>query len=90
METVVLLLAASFGAGALNAVAGGGTFLTLPALIFVGVPPVAANATSTVVALPGYVTAALGFQRELRALPRCDVLMLLVISVAGGVVGALL
>ena len=44
---VILLLAAAFGAGALNAVAGGGSFLTLPALVFTGVPPVVANATFT-------------------------------------------
>lgn len=89
METLLLLLAA-FGAGALNAAAGGGTFLTLPALIFAGVPPVAANATSTVVVMPGYATAALGFQRELSALPRRDVVLLFVLAVAGGILGAVL
>ena len=46
META-LLLTAAFIAGALNAVAGGGSFLTLPALVFTGMPPVAANATGT-------------------------------------------
>ena len=45
---LALLLAAAFTAGALNAVAGGGSFLTLPALVFTGVPPVVANATGTV------------------------------------------
>ena len=43
-----LLVTAAFVAGALNAVAGGGSFLTLPALVFTGVPPVVANATGTV------------------------------------------
>ena len=45
---LILLLAAAFVAGALNAVAGGGSFLTLPALVFVGMPPVVANATARV------------------------------------------
>jgi uncharacterized membrane protein YfcA len=49
----VVLLGAAFLAGALNAVAGGGSFLTLPALIFTGVAPIAANATGTVALLPG-------------------------------------
>ena len=44
-EALILGLAA-FGAGVLNTVAGGGTFLTFPALIYAGIPPVAANATS--------------------------------------------
>ena len=52
MDTI-LLLTAAFVAGALNAVAGGGSCLTLPALVFTGVPPVAANATGTVALLPG-------------------------------------
>lgn len=55
-----LLLAAAFFAGALNAMAGGGTFLTLPALMLVGIPPVAANATGTVALLPGYVASSWG------------------------------
>ena len=54
MDTA-LLVAAAFVAGALNAVAGGGSFLTLPALVFTGVPPVVANATGTVALLPGYM-----------------------------------
>ena len=41
-----LLAAAAFAAGVLNAIAGGGTFLTFPALVWAGVPPIAANATS--------------------------------------------
>ena len=55
MFEIALLLTAAFVAGALNAVAGGGSFLTLPALVFTGVPPVVANATGTVALLPGYM-----------------------------------
>jgi uncharacterized membrane protein YfcA len=51
-DTWFLLLSAALGAGALNALAGGGSFLTLPALFQVGLPPIAANATSTVAVSP--------------------------------------
>ncbi|WP_018141674.1 MULTISPECIES: sulfite exporter TauE/SafE family protein [unclassified Thioalkalivibrio] len=62
----LLLLAAGFFAGLLNAVAGGGSFLTLPALMSVGVPPVAANATGTAALLPGYLASVLVDRRRLR------------------------
>ena len=48
--------AAAFGAGVLNAIAGGGSFLTFPALVFAGVPPLAANATSAAAVSPGYLS----------------------------------
>ena len=57
MFDIALLLTAAFVAGALNAVAGGGSFLTLPALVFGGGPAVMANATGTVALLPGYPSA---------------------------------
>ena len=47
-----------------RAVAGGGTFITFPALVFVGLPPVTANASTTVAALPGYLASAIGFRRD--------------------------
>ena len=90
MTDLLLLLAAAFGAGVLNTIAGGGTFLTFPALVFAGVPPVAANATSTVAALPGYLAGALGFRRELRSFGRAELLRLLAITLAGSVVGSIL
>lgn len=68
LNIAVIATAAFFG-GALNAVAGGGSFLTLPALVFIGVPPVTANATGTMALLPGYVASAWGFRDLLRAPP---------------------
>jgi uncharacterized protein len=50
--TSPLLGAAAFAAGVLNAIAGGGSFLTLPALVFVGIPPIMANATSALCERP--------------------------------------
>ncbi|MBP6251884.1 MAG: sulfite exporter TauE/SafE family protein [Rubrivivax sp.] len=87
---VVLLLAAAFIAGALNAIAGGGSFLTLPALVFAGMPPVVANATGTVALLPGYASGALGFREDLQAPPGLSLRALTLLSLIGGAIGAAL
>lgn len=88
MFETVLLLTAAFVAGALNAVAGGGSFLTLPALVFVGVPPVVANATGTVALLPGYAAGAWGFREDTQAPPGLSMVRLVVLSLVGGAFGA--
>ena len=72
----IILIAAAFGAGVLNTIAGGGTFLTFPALVFAGLPPVAANATSAVAVLPGYLSGTIGFVRELRTIEQALILRL--------------
>lgn len=87
---LTVLAAAAFGAGALNAVAGGGTFLTFPALVWAGVPPIAANATSALAVMPGYAGSALGFRNELAALPRALLWQEMALCAIGGVAGALL
>ncbi len=86
---VLWLLGAAFLAGALNAVAGGGSFFTVPALIVAGVSPVVANATSTVALWPGSLASAWGYRREVAAERRMAVELSLV-SAVGGVAGALL
>ncbi|HYC02611.1 MAG TPA: sulfite exporter TauE/SafE family protein [Azospirillaceae bacterium] len=83
-----LLLAAAFAAGALNALAGGGSFLTLPALVWAGVPPVAANATGTAALLPGYASAAYGYRKELAPLEGAGLPLLCAVAMAGGLLGA--
>lgn len=85
-----LLLAVAFAAGALNAVAGGGSFLTLPALIFVGLPSVAANATGTVAILPGYASSTFAFRSDLRLPSGLSRASLVAVSLAGGAIGAAL
>lgn len=85
-----LLAVAAFAAGALNAIAGGGSFLTFPALVFTGVPPIVANATSALAVSPGYLGSTLGFRAELRELPARRLRREMLISAAGGVAGALL
>ena len=90
MFDTALLLAAAFVAGALNAVAGGGSFLTLPALVFTGVPPVAANATGTVALLPGYMAGAWGFREDMAPPPGLSMRAAVVLSLIGGGAGAAL
>lgn len=87
MDWFILILAA-FAAGVLNAIAGGGSFLTLPALIFTGVPPVAANATSAMAVLPGYLSGAWGFREELSTVPRAELKQYLWLTLIGGALGA--
>src|SRR6185437_9421367 len=59
------LVTASFVAGTLNAVAGGGSFLSFPALLGVGVLPIAANATNTVALWPGQLTSIAAYREDL-------------------------
>ena len=86
---VLWVSGAALLAGALNAVAGGGSFFTVPSLIFLGVSPVVANATSTVALWPGSLASAWGYRREVAAERRMAVELSLV-SAVGGVAGALL
>jgi uncharacterized membrane protein YfcA len=81
-------LAAAIGA-MMNAVAGGGTLVTFPALVALGVPPVVANATSTVALWPGTMLSMWGYRRELVGARRWATAFA-VPSFAGGIIGALL
>ena len=63
--TVGLLAAAGFGAGAVNAIAGGGSLISFPALLAAGYPSVAANVTNSIALLPGYLGGSLAYRREL-------------------------
>lgn len=76
--------------GALNAVAGGGSFLALPALIFAGVPPVAANATTTFALWPGSISSAWAYRREIARTGRAWLVLLGSVSLAGGLTGGFL
>lgn len=87
LEAALLFVAAFFG-GMLNAVAGGGTFLTFPALVFVGIPPVVANATSTIAALPGYLSSAIAFRSDIRRIHDAPFAKLTVWTMIGGAIGS--
>lgn len=86
VETIILLAAAGFLAGALNAAAGGGSLISFPALIAVGYPPLTANVTNNIAVAPGYVTGATGYRRELRGQGH-RILPLTVASAIGSLVG---
>jgi uncharacterized membrane protein YfcA len=86
VETLILLAAAGFLAGALNAAAGGGSLISFPALIAVGYPPLTANVTNNIAVAPGYVTGATGYRRELRGQGH-RILPLTVASAIGSLVG---
>lgn len=86
----IVVFAAAFAAGMINSVAGGGTLLSFPALIWLGRDPVIANATSTVALWPGSFGGLLGFRRELHSVDKRWVLWLGVPSIVGGALGAFL
>lgn len=85
----LILVAVSTAAGALNSVAGGGSFLTFPTLLFLGVPAVPANATNKVALWPGAAAGASAYHRELRVMGK-RLIPLSIISIGGGYLGALL
>jgi uncharacterized membrane protein YfcA len=85
----LLVFVAAFVAGAINAVAGGGTLVTVPTMIWIGIPAINANATSTVALWPGSLSGAWGFRREMAEADR-RVFALLVPSLIGGLGGAVL
>ena len=86
----LLPLAAGLVGGAMNALAGGGTFATLPALIALGLPANTANATSNVALLPGAATSAWAFRDELGPVGGADWRVLGAITFVGGLVGSIL
>jgi uncharacterized membrane protein YfcA len=85
----ILLFLAGVIAGLINAIAGGGTLITFPALIFYGLPSVGANATNTVGVLPGIMSSLWGYRRELASQKRW-VWRFTITSLAGGLIGAYL
>ena len=92
---MILLVLAGFAAGAMNAVAGGGSFVSFPALLAAGVPAVAANASSTVALVPGTLASAWAYSTGARRMRLVGFgglgfRALLAASVAGGLCGALL
>jgi uncharacterized membrane protein YfcA len=90
VSPILLLAGAGFIAGVMNAVAGGGTFVTFPALVFSGVPSVAANATSTVALFPGAFASAWAYRDDFRPFEGMAPRKLLPVSLAGGITGATL
>jgi len=90
MNEFLLIAGAGLIAGAMNALAGGGSFVSLPALIAAGVPSVAANASSTVALFPGGAASAWAYRDGLGAVGAASLKSLLLTTLAGGAIGAML
>ncbi len=88
MNDLIIIAAAGFLGGMLNAVAGGGSFITLPALILVGVSPVSANATGAAALLPGYIASAWRFRRDIEFPAGLRLTTLVLMVFLGGCLGA--
>jgi hypothetical protein len=83
----LVIFAAGIAAGAINSIAGGGTLISFPALLWIGRDPIMANATNTVAIWPGSLAGAVGFRRELSTV-RGWLLLLIVPSLLGGALGS--
>lgn len=90
MLTAFILIGAGLLAGGLNALAGGGTFVAFPAFTLAGLPPTLANISTTAALLPGTLTSSWAYRKEARPLGVASTWSLLGLSLAGGLIGALL
>ena len=90
MLLLLLVFVAGLWAGLQNALAGGGSFVTLPALIVSGMSPLAANITSTVALFPGQVTSGLAGRKLVTGAGRLPFKALFILSIVGGALGGLL
>ncbi len=86
----LLLIAAAFAAGAINSVAGGGSFLTFPSLVITGVPAVIANASNTVALVPGSMASAISYRNDVERLGEKRIKSWFIVSLIGGAIGAAL
>ncbi len=89
MLVALLLFAAGVAGGAVNAVAGGGSFIVFPSLLLVGVPPVAANATTAVALWPAGIASSVAYRKDLQT-DRRSLVVLSIASAIGGAIGAML
>ena len=90
MGSYLLLVCAAFAAGLINSVAGGGSFITFPALVFTGVPSIIANASSTLALFPGSFASAWAYRDDFKKSEGFPFRPMLIVSLAGGITGALL
>lgn len=89
LAQMAILFVAAAVAGAINSVAGGGSFISFPALLFAGVPSIPANATNATALWPGSVASVGAYRREL-AVQRQGIVLFSAISLVGGLLGALI
>src|SRR5579872_6436789 len=89
LPRLALIFGAATVAGTINSVAGGGSFLSFPALIFYGLPPINANATNTVAVWPGQIFSAAAYREDI-ASARARLPWLMIVSAIGAVLGAVI
>ena len=85
-ELVFLFFAGLLG-GVINSIAGGGSFITFPALMFVGIPPIIASATNTFASCAGYMSGTYAFRKDIAA-HKQELTRIIIISLMGGIAGA--
>jgi uncharacterized protein len=90
VSALLIVLLAGLVSGALNSVGGGGSFVAFPVLVAAGLPPVTANAATTVALLPGAVASLWVYRRELQPLAGISTRTLTATSIVGGGLGAVL
>jgi uncharacterized protein len=90
MLRYLILAVSGLLAGVINSVAGGGSFLTFPAMVFTGIPSIVANASSTMALIPGSLAASWAYRREIKELEGFPFRPLIAVSLLGGALGALL
>ena len=90
MQDAMIVAGAGLLGGAMNAIAGGGSFVTLPALVAAGVPSLFANATSTVALVPSALATAFAYRHDSRGFNDVKLSKMAAISVVGGAIGAVL
>ena len=86
---MLILFLAGLASGIVNAIAGGGTFVTFGALSLAGIPPIGANATSSIAQFPGYITSTIAYWSDIKAMWR-EAILLALISAIGALGGSLL
>ncbi|BBB25011.1 sulfite exporter TauE/SafE family protein [Amphritea japonica] len=87
LSDLIILFTAGFLGGILNSIAGGGSFITFPALLFAGVPPISANATNTFASCSGYMSGTWAFRKDLLEV-KADLPRYIIVSLIGGICGA--
>ncbi|MFT4099142.1 MAG: sulfite exporter TauE/SafE family protein [Rhodoblastus sp.] len=90
IDPLAIAAVAGLIGGSMNAIAGGGSFVTLPALVAAGVPSVSANATSTVALVPSALASAYAYRHDFKGFEGVSMKAMTIVSVAGGICGALL
>jgi len=86
----VFIFFAAFAAGVVNSVAGGGSFISFPALLFTGIAPIAANATNTAALWPGTMASTVAYRKEFTPEARRLLPPMIVTGIIGGVLGAII